>query len=465
MNIAIQPRVDVSSDFLEKLMQRFGNRVSTSASMCERFGMDESHHESMPPDAVVIVHSTEEVVEVVRLCNEYKVPMIPYGAGTGLEGSVAAVRGGIAINMQEMNQIIQVNDEDMDVVVQPGVTRIELNQYLRDKGLFFPVDPGANATIGGMVSTRASGTNAVLYGTMRDNVMALEVVLADGQIIRTGSRSRKSAAGYDLTRLFTGAEGTLGIITEITLRLRGIPEAISAAVCCFKDLDAAVQTVIQTIQIGVPVSRIELVDEVQMEAINKYSKTNYQIAPTLFLEFVGSESGVKEQAETVAMLADENGGADFQWATNTDQRNELWRARHNAAYASKALRPNASMWATDVCVPISRLSECISLTRKELTEAELISPIVGHVGEGNFHLSMMIDHNNPDEVHKAEQVHRNMVHRAIEFGGTCTGEHGIGIGKQEFLELEHGAGVDVMRLIKKALDPENLMSPGTIFSS
>ena len=463
MNKSIVPTAAVTPEFLAQLAQRFGSRLDLGESTRTRFGSDESHHTPMPPDAVVTVKSTQDVVDIVTLCDAFSVPIIPYGTGTGLEGSVIAVRGGVAINFQEMNEIIQVNPQDLDVVVQPGVTRIQLNRALKEYGLFFPVDPGANASIGGMTSTRASGTNAVRYGTMKENVMAMEVVLADGRVIRTGSRSRKSAAGYDLTHLFTGAEGTLGVITEITLKLHGITEAISAAVCTFETIDDAVQTVIETIQMGIPIARMELVDEVQMDAINRYSKTNYQIKPTLFLEFHGSQSSVEEQAESVETLAQDNGGSGFSWTTNTEQRNELWQARHNAGYASKALRPNGHIWATDVCVPISRLAECISLTRRDLKESNLIAPIVGHVGEGNFHLAFVVDYDDKEELTRAQATHERMVKRALEMGGTCTGEHGIGIGKQDFLRAEHGIAVDVMRQIKHSLDPKGLMNPGKIF--
>ncbi len=449
-------------ELIQRLAERFGDRLGRSDAVRERFGKDESYHPSVPPDAVVTVHDTNEVAAVAKLCSDYATPVIAYGAGTSLEGSVSALSGGVAVNLQEMNAIVEVHHDDLDVVVQPGVTRRQLNAHLRDSGLFFPVDPGADASVGGMISTRASGTNAVRYGTMRENVLALEVVLADGRVIRTGGRARKSAAGYDLTHLFTGAEGTLGIITEATLRLYGIPEAMSAAVCSFKSLDAAVQTVIQTIQLGVPVARIELLDEVQLDAINRYSKTDYPVAPTLFLEFHGTDASVKEQAETVAELAAEHGGADFHWTTNSDERNRLWRARHDAAYACKALRPNGQIWATDVCVPISRLAECIAETRADLEANRLVAPIVGHVGDGNFHLVLLVDHQDAAEVERAQAVHQRMVHRAIAMGGTCTGEHGIGYGKLDFLEHEKGEAVDVMWQIKQALDPAGIMNPGKI---
>ncbi|MEK9785756.1 MAG: FAD-linked oxidase C-terminal domain-containing protein [Gammaproteobacteria bacterium] len=447
---------------IEELKSRFGERVSQTAAVRERFGKDESFHQSVPPDAVVTAHSTEDVSEIVKICASHKVPVIPYGTGTSLEGHVAALHGGISINLQEMNQIIEVHDDDLDVVVQPGVTRKQLNRHLHDRGLFFPIDPGADASLGGMTACRASGTNAVRYGTMRENVLALTVVLADGRVIKTSRRARKSAAGYDLTRLFVGSEGTLGVITEITLRLYGIPESIGSAVCTFPDLDSAVSTVISTIQFGVPIARIELIDEVQIDAINRYSKTDLAIAPTLFLEFHGTERGVEEQSQIVQELAAETGGSDFKWTTNTEERNRLWQARHDAAYACKALMPNGEIWATDVCVPISQLAECIRETQRDIRESKLIAPIVGHVGDGNFHLVLLVDKGNPEETARAQALHERMVMRALAMGGTCTGEHGIGYGKLDFLIAEHGEAVSVMRSIKQALDPDNIMNPGKI---
>ena len=447
---------------IEELKSRFGEHVSQVASVRERFGKDESFHQSVPPDAVVTAHSTEDVSEIVKICASHKVPVIPYGTGTSLEGHVAALHGGISINLQEMNQIIEVHDDDLDVVVQPGVTRKQLNRHLHDRGLFFPIDPGADASLGGMTACRASGTNAVRYGTMRENVLALTVVLADGRVIKTSRRARKSAAGYDLTRLFVGSEGTLGVITEITLRLYGIPESIGSAVCTFPDLDSAVSTVISTIQFGVPIARIELIDEVQIDAINRYSKTDLAIAPTLFLEFHGTERGVEEQSQIVQELAAETGGSDFKWTTNTEERNRLWQARHDAAYACKALMPNGEIWATDVCVPISQLAECIRETQRDIRESKLIAPIVGHVGDGNFHLVLLVDKENPEETARAQALHERMVMRALAMGGTCTGEHGIGYGKLDFLVAEHGEAVSVMRSIKQALDPDNIMNPGKI---
>ena len=447
---------------IDELAPRFGQRLSVAAAVRERFGKDESFHPSMPPDAVITVHSTEEVSDVVSVCARYKVPVIPYGTGTALEGQVAALNGGICINLQEMNNVLEVHVEDLDVVVQPGVTRKQLNTYLRDSGLFFPIAPGADASIGGMTACRASGTNAVRYGTMRENVLALKVVMADGRIIETSSRAKKSAAGYDLTRLFIGSEGTLGVITEITLRLYGIPEAITSAVCTFPDVESAVNTVITTIQYGIPVARIELLDDSMIEGINQYSKTELEVAPTLFLEFHGSEKYAAEQAESVQAIAEEYGGGNFEWTDNTEERNRLWQARHDAAYACKAMRPNGQIWATDVCVPISRLAECITETQADIKENKLLAPIAGHVGDGNFHLCLVIDHDNKEEETRAEALHERMVMRALAMGGTCTGEHGIGYGKIDFLVAEHGEAVSVMRALKQALDPDNIMNPGKI---
>jgi D-lactate dehydrogenase (cytochrome) len=447
---------------INDLAGQFGDRLSVAPQTRERFGKDESFHPSIPPDAVISVHSTEEVSDIVKVCARHKVPVIPYGTGTALEGHVAALHGGICINLQEMNEVLDVHDEDLDVVVQPGVTRKQLNHYLRDTGLFFPIDPGADASIGGMTACRASGTNAVRYGTMRENVLALKVVLADGRVMKTSKRARKSAAGYDLTRLFVGSEGTLGVITEITLRLYGIPESITAAVCTFPDVDSAVNTVITTIQCGVPVARIELLDDVQIDAVNRYSKTELEVAPTLLLEFHGTENYAEEQAKMVQELAHDNGGSNFQWTSNIEERNRLWQARHDVAYACKALRPGGTIWATDVCVPISKLAECIRETREDIDAFNLIAPIVGHVGDGNFHLGLIVNHDDPEEQSRAEALHERMVMRALAMDGTCTGEHGIGYGKLDFLIAEHGDAVSVMRSIKQALDPHHIMNPGKI---
>ena len=444
------------------LKQRLGERLSTSSATCEQHGRDESYHAAHAPDAVVFPKSTEEVAEIVRVCAEHGTPVIPFGIGTSLEGHVAALHGGVCIDLSEMNEVVRVSAEDMDVTVQAGVRRKQLNEHLRDTGLFFPIDPGADATIGGMTATRASGTNAVRYGTMRENVLALTVVTADGRIVNTARRARKSAAGYDLTRVFVGSEGTLGVITEITLRLYGIPEAMSAAVCSFPGIEGAVDTVIETIQMGVPVARIELLDELQMEACNNYSDLEYPVAPTLFLEFHGSEASVAEQAETVQILATENGAGDFQWATRTEDRNHLWQARHDAAYAALSLRPGAKMWATDVCVPISKLAQCILETKEDLAESFLMAPLVGHVGDGNFHLVFLFDPNDERELAEVERLNERLVLRALALDGTCTGEHGVGYGKLNFLTAEHGEAVSLMRGIKKALDPANIMNPGKV---
>ena len=418
---------------IDALRAIFGDRVSTSTAVREQHGKDESFHASVPPDAVLTLNTTEEVAQAVKICAAHKTPVVPYGTGTALEGHVAALHGGVCFDLKNMDQVLQVNAEDLDVVVQPGVTRKQLNEYLHDTGMFFPIDPGPDASIGGMTATRASGTNAVRYGTMRENVLALTVVLADGRIIKTAKRARKSSAGYDLTRLFVGSEGTLGVITEITLRLYGIPEAISSAVCSFPTLDDAVNSVILTIQSGIPIARIELLDDVQLDAINKYSHTDFPVAPTLFLEFHGSDAGVQEQAQAVQDIAQEFGASDFKWTTNTEQRNKMWQARHDAAYACKAMRSDGQIWATDVCVPISRLAECISETQKDIKESNLIAPIVGHVGDGNFHLVMVVNHDDADEVARAQDLHERMVMRALAMDGTCTGEHGIGYGKLDFL--------------------------------
>ena len=452
----------VNDDLIEALREIVGPRLSTSAAVCEQHGRDESYHTPHPPDVVVFVESTGEVAGIVKACARRRVPVIPFGAGTSLEGHVAALHGGVCIDLGRMDQVVAVNPEDMDATVQAGVTRAQLNTYLRDTGLFFPIDPGAEASIGGMTATRASGTNAVRYGTMRENVLALIVVLADGRVIRTSRRARKSSAGYDLTRLFVGSEGTLGVITEITLRLYGIPEAISAAVCAFPTVADAVNTVILTIQSGVPVARIELLDKRQMEAVNTYSDLEYAAAPTLFFEFHGTERAVAEQAETVQAIAADLGGENFAWATRPEDRDKLWKARHDALYASLALRPGCRGWVTDVCVPISRLAECITETTADLEKSPLIATIVGHVGDGNFHVVLVIDPDQAEEIAEAERFNERLVMRALAMDGTCTGEHGIGHGKMDFLIAEHGEAVGVMRTIKRALDPDNIMNPGKI---
>ncbi|HZU89532.1 MAG TPA: FAD-linked oxidase C-terminal domain-containing protein [Stellaceae bacterium] len=442
-----------------------GERLSTSAAVCAQHGKDESYHTPYPPDAVAFAHGTEEVAAIVRLCAEHRTPVVPFGTGTSLEGHVAALKGGVCIDLSQMNRILAVNAEDLDATVEAGVTRKQLNEYLRDTGLFFPIDPGADASLGGMAATRASGTNAVRYGTMRENVLSLTVVLADGRVIRTARRARKSAAGYDLTRLFVGSEGTLGIITELTVRLYGIPEAISAAVCAFPDIESAVATVILTIQSGVPVARIELLDQAQMAAINRYAKLDHKVAPTLFFEFHGSPAGVAEQAEAVKAIAGDHGGEDFRWAVTQEERSKLWQARHDAYYAALAMRPGSKGWATDVCVPISRLAECIGETKRDLAGSPIPSALVGHVGDGNFHLVFLIDPNRPEEIAEANRLNERMVARALAMEGTCTGEHGVGYGKMAFLPAEHGEAVDVMRAIKRALDPVNILNPGKIVAA
>jgi D-lactate dehydrogenase (cytochrome) len=440
----------------------FGDRFSVAVPVREQHGGDESHHAPMPPDAVVYPDNSEQVVALVRACAPHHVPIIPFGAGTALEGGVVASQGGLCVDLSNMDAILQVNAADMDVVVQAGVRRKRLNQDLRDTGLFFPIDPGADATIGGMAATRASGTNAVRYGTMRENVLNLSVVLADGRLIRTGGRARKSAAGYDLTRLFVGSEGTLGIITEVTLRLYGVPEAISAAVSDFPSVEDAVNCSIAVVQSGIPVARIELLDEVQMAACIRYSNLTHEAAPTLFFEFHGTPSSVREQADAAQGLAREFGCNSFRMAIKAEERNALWQARHDALYAALALKPGARAWSTDVCVPISRLADCIAETRAELDASPLLATIVGHVGDGNFHVIFLIDPDRPEEFEEAMRLNARMVGRAIAMEGTCTGEHGIGMGKRDCLKQEHPDAIEVMRSLKLALDPDNMMNPGKV---
>jgi D-lactate dehydrogenase (cytochrome) len=447
---------------IDRLRELFGERLSTSAAVRGQHGKDESYHTPAPPDAVVFAHSTAEVAEIVALCAAHNVPVIPFGTGTSLEGQVAALEGGVCIDLSQMNRVVRVSAEDLDCTVEAGVTRKQLNEHLRDTGLFFPIDPGADASLGGMTATRASGTNAVRYGTMRENVLALTVVLADGRVIRTARRARKSAAGYDLTRLFVGSEGTLGVITEVTLRLYGIPEAIMSAVCPFPSVEAAVDAVVATIQAGVPIARIELLDAMSMDAVNKYAKLDYAVAPTLFFEFHGTARGVEEQVAQVKEFAGEQGGSEFRWASLAEDRSKLWQARHDAYYAALALRPGSKGWATDVCVPISRLAQCIAETRRDLDRSTVIAAMVGHVGDGNFHLAFILDPDKPEEQAEASAINDRMVQRAIAMDGTCTGEHGVGYGKMDFLIAEHGDAVAVMRTLKKALDPDNIMNPGKI---
>ena len=459
----VHDRAPIPESFMNDLRSMFGERVHASDAMRQQHGQSEAHFPTMLPDAVVFPHSTDEVVQLVKLCTSADVPIIPYGAGTSIEGNTAPVRGGISVNLSVMTAILEVNADDLDCTVQAGVRREQLNEHLRDVGLFFPIDPGANATIGGMASTRASGTNAVRYGTMREAILSLRVVTPDGREIRTARRARKSAAGYDLTRLMIGAEGTLGIITEVTLRLHGIPEAISSAVCGFETLRGAVDTVVQAIQLGVPLARVEILDDVQMRAVNRWSKLDYPEITTLFFEFHGTPTYVEEQVATVRELASANGGGEFSWSNLPEERSKLWKARHEAYYAAVNMRPGAVGWATDVCVPISRLAECIGDTKADLEKSAVPAAILGHVGDGNFHVVFSIDPNAPEEMQEVERLNRRLVTRALAMDGTCTGEHGIGIGKQDALVEELGDAVDVMRAIKRALDPKDLFNPGKIF--
>ena len=439
------------------------DRLSTAAAVRAHHSRGETYLPPQPPDAVAFPHSTDEVRAIVETCARWRVPMIPYGAGTSLEGHVAALHGGLCIDLSQMTRIVRISPEDMDATVEAGVTHRHLNRHLQRYGLFFSVDPGADATLGGMAATRASGTTAVRYGTMRENVLGLTVVLADGRVIRTGTRARKSAAGYDLTRLFVGSEGTLGVITEVTVRLHGVPDAVSAATCAFATIQGAVDTVITTVQLGIPVARIELLDEVQMDACNRYSGLDCPVAPTLFLEFHGpSERSVAEQAEMVREIALEHGGSQFQWATDAEARRRLWKARHDAYWAALALRPGASGLTTDVCVPISHLAQCIVETKRDLAASPVPVALVGHVGDGNFHLVFVVNPDDPAEMAAVKQLNERMVLRALAMGGTCTGEHGVGVGKLPYMAREHGEALAVMRAVKQALDPHNLMNPGKL---
>jgi D-lactate dehydrogenase (cytochrome) len=447
---------------VSELRALLGERVSVSAAVREHHGKDESYFPYAPPDAVVFPDSTEEVRDIVDICRRHHVPMIPYGVGTSLEGHILAIRGGVCIDMSRMNQVLAVHEEDLDAVVQAGVTRKQLNEYIKHTGLFFPIDPGADATLGGMSATRASGTNAVRYGTMRENVLSLKVVMADGRIIQTARRSKKSSAGYDLTRLFVGSEGTLGIITEVTVKLHPVQAAMSAAVCSFASIDGAAKTVIQTLQSGIPIARSELLCALTMKALNAHNKTKLREQPTLLLEFHGTEKGVVEQAEMVQEIARENGGMDFQWATKPEERTKLWEARHQAYFACLQLKPGSRALSTDVCVPISRLAECVTETTKDLEKSSLPIPLFGHVGDGNFHLVILIDPNNEKEIAEAKDINVRVVRRALAMEGTCTGEHGIGIGKQTYLAEELGEAVDLMRDLKRTFDPENLLNPGKV---
>jgi D-lactate dehydrogenase (cytochrome) len=445
------------------LTAALGNRVVTSQAVREQHGHTTTWHKNLPPDAVVYAQTTEDVQQIVGICAAHGVPVIPFGTGTSLEGQVNAPMGGVSIDLKDMNRILAVHAQDLDCVVEPGVTRKQLNEYLRDQGLFFPIDPGADASIGGMTATRASGTNAVRYGTMKDNVLSLKAVLANGEVISTARRAKKSSAGYDLTRLFVGSEGTLGIITEITLKLHGIPESIAAGICPFPSVEAACNATILTIQSGIPVARIELVDELQVKACNAYSKLTLPERPMLFLEFHGTEHGVAEQTARFGEIATEFGGGPFEWATRAEDRTRLWQARHDAYWACLGLRPGAKAIATDVCVPISRLAECVVESQRDSAASNLIAPIVGHVGDGNFHMSLLVDMDDAGEVARADAFMKRLVERALAMEGTCTGEHGVGHGKMKYLHAEHGEAVlDVMRALKRALDPANIMNPGKI---
>lgn len=454
---------DGISTVLGILKQAFGDRFQTGQSFREQHAHTTTYLPAQLPDGVVFVETSEDVKSVVGICAEHRVPVIPFGVGSSLEGQVNAPSGGISVDFSRMNRVLRISPEDLDVTVEPGITREELNRELRDTGLFFPIDPGANATIGGMASTRASGTNAVRYGTMKDNVLALTVVTANGEEIRTARRARKSSAGYDLTRLFVGAEGTLGVITSVTLKLQGIPEKIGGGVCAFPTIEDACNAVIMTIQMGIPVARIELLDDVQIKACNAYSNLSYPEKPTLFLEFHGTEDTVRIQSEQFAEIAAECGGDEFQWTANAEERTKLWNARHNAYWAGRALDPSLNGLSTDVCVPISRLAECVAETQADIQNSGLLAPIVGHAGDGNFHVLVLFNDKDPASVANVEAFTERLSRRALVMDGTCTGEHGVGQGKMSYLDEELGGALDVMRSVKKGLDPENIFNPGKIF--
>jgi D-lactate dehydrogenase (cytochrome) len=446
-----------------ELNAAFGNRVVTSQAVREQHGNTVTWIANQPPDAVVYPQNTEEVQQIVRICAANGVAIIPFGVGTSLEGQVNAPAGGVSIDFRDMNRVLAVHGEDLDCIVEPGITRKALNEQLRDSGLFFPIDPGADASLGGMASTRCSGTNAVRYGTMKDNVLALKVVLANGEVIDTARRAKKTAAGYDLTRLMVGSEGTLGIITRLTLKLSGIPEAISGGTCPFPSVEASCNTAIHTIQSGIPVARIELLDALQVRACNLHSNLGLPETPMLFLEFHGTEASVAEQSKRFGEIATEFGGGPFQWTTRLEERTRLWEARHHAALSNFSLRPGAAMIATDVCVPISRLAECLTETQRDIEQSRLLAPIVGHVGDGNFHLTILVDLGDTDEVNRAKMLSERLVERALAMDGTCTGEHGVGQGKMKYLAAEHGAAaLAAMAAVKRALDPQNIMNPGKI---
>lgn len=457
-------RKPVSPDFLSSMKLRFGDQVQLGEAIRLEHGSSEAHFPSVLPDAVVFARSTAEVVDLVNLCREFEVPVVAFGAGTSIEGNALPVRGGVSLDLSRMDRIVDVNAEDFDCTVEAGVRREQLNEYLRDQGLFFPIDPGANATIGGMAATRASGTNAVRYGTMREAVLSLRVVTPDGREMRTSRRARKSAAGYDLTRLFVGSEGTLGIITEVSLRLHPIPETICSAVCSFDSLAGAVDTVVQSMQMSIPLARVEILDDLQMRAVNLWSKLDYPEQTTLFFEFHGSPLQVNEHIELVRELADGNGGGEFRWSNLPEERNRLWKARHEAYYAAVNLRPGGIGWTTDVCVPMSRLAECIGETKKDLQTSSVPATILGHVGDGNFHVIFSIDPDSTEEMAQVKALNARLVERALLMDGTCTGEHGIGLGKQAALVDELGDAVDLMRLLKRTIDPRDLFNPGKIFS-
>lgn len=456
---------DVPAALIDALKKRFNERCSTALVVREQHGRDESSFEVPPPAAVVFAESTQDVADAVKLASDYSVPVIPFGIGSSLEGHLLAVQGGISVDVSRMNQVLSINAEDLTVTVQPGVTRKQLNEAVKSTGLFFPIDPGADATLGGMSATRASGTNAVRYGTMRENVLALQVVTAQGDIIRTGTRAKKSSAGYDLTRLMVGSEGTLGVITEVTVKLYPLPEAISAAICSFPSIEAAVRSTIQIIQMGIPIARVELIDANTVRMVNAYAKLGLREEPLLLMEFHGSPAGVKEQAELVQEIANEFGGNAFEWATTPEERTRLWTARHNAYFAAIQSRPGCRAISTDTCVPISRLADCLLDSVAEADASGIPYFLVGHVGDGNFHFGYLIDPDKPEERDSAEKLNHALVARALRLEGTCTGEHGVGLHKMDFLVTETGEGaVDMMRTIKRALDPKNIMNPGKIFA-
>ncbi|WP_198971624.1 FAD-binding oxidoreductase [Xylophilus sp. ASV27] len=455
----------VPAAMLDALATRFGAQCSTAQAVREQHGRDESSFQAPPPAAVVFAESTQDVADALRIADQYAVPVIAFGSGSSLEGHLLAVQGGISVDVSRMNRILRLDADDLTVTVQPGITRKQLNEQIKDSGLFFPIDPGADASLGGMAATRASGTNAVRYGTMRENVLALEVVTASGEVIRTGTRARKSAAGYDLTRLFVGSEGTLGIITEVTLRLYPLPEAVSAAICSFPSIEAAVRTTIQTIQLGVPIARVELIDANTVRMVNAHSRTTLREEPMLLMEFHGTPASVKEQAETVQEIAGEFGGNAFEWASTPEERTRLWTARHNAYFAAIQSRPGCRAISTDTCVPISRLADCLLDSVAEADASGIPYFLVGHVGDGNFHFGYLIDPDSAEERATAERLNHTLVERALRLEGTCTGEHGVGLHKMGFLVDEAGAGaIDAMRTLKRAMDPKNILNPGKIFA-